>query len=296
MSNVRLKRESDNLVRYVGPYSKSANLPMDVANYAGALVNMSLYAEDYEMRVEQAWVRNRAVLSAGATAFTSPHFSRHFLQTGDDIYWIDPDGTEQIRQGITVTAGTDQTTPATNFDTISWAGTPTRLELPIGHKFFLLRKGPNADKFPVSSKKKLFEAYIDSGITLELETEVPGTLITSTPSTLLPSQAIVATEDGDIAENQEVFDILDVGAGGASNVDPGRRIRVKLGPTIVMTEYPVGTHVAGNDDWGWEGTVPDLLGNFAEVRAGDLVRIVVTLSGVAGLQDVESILAKVVER
>ncbi len=294
-TNPVLKREADNLIRYVGPYAKSANLPLDVDNYAGAVVTLQLFAEDYEMRVAEAWVRTREDVEAGVSEVTCPNFSRPFFESGDDIYWVSPTGFENRRTATTYTPGTAVTTPATNFDTLSWTDGVLTEDMPKGTRIYLLRKGTNNDNFPVTFKAKPFKLYTDLGLTLEIETELPGTPIVSSPSSLFPAQSIITTEDGKVAEDQEVFNILDIGTGAAQSVDVGRRIRVKIGGDIAMAEYGA-THVAGADDWGWEATVPDLLGSSAEIKAGDVVRLVVTLSGVAGLADVQSVLAHVVER
>lgn len=293
---LKVKREADNLIRWPGPYSKSANLPIDVANYAGAVVTLKVYAENYEMRVADAWVRTREDVAAGATSITCPNFTRPFLQTGDHIYWVSPSGFENRRTSTTYSAGTSITTAATNFDTLSWSDGASGEAIPKGTKIHLLQKAPSNDKFPVIFKDRIIPLTESQGLTFEIETEVPGSVLDSTPSSIFAAQEIIATEDGEVAENQDVFAIVDVGSGVAATVDIGRKIRARIGPGIAMAEYPVGVHTAGDDDWGWEATLPDILGSSAELVAGDIVRLHVTLSGVAGLQDVQSVLATVVER
>jgi len=101
-----------------------------------------------------------------------------------------------------------------------------------------------------------------------------------------------------MAENQDIYPILDVGTfSGSASISPGRRIRVKMGSDIPMTIYGVDAadRVAGNQDWGWEGTVPDVVTLNAILESGDHLRLQVTLSGVAGFQDVSSVIVPVVE-
>jgi hypothetical protein len=285
-------REVDNLVRYIGPYKKTANTPIDIATESGAVVTLRLYLEDYEMRVISGSTRLREDIEIGATSMTIPHFNIPFIQTGDHLEWESETGDFIRRTFTTYTAGTSKATPATNFDTISWTDGAMIERCPKGTKIRLAAKAADNDKFAVSFKSRMLPGFY--GLSAEVETGTQGVLATQAINAVSPVTYVEASEDGDPAENQEVFPILDAGvpiSGVVVQLDA--RIRVKVGSDIPMAGY--GTAVAGNQDWGWEGTIPDIIGGGSTLGRGETIRLTVTLSGVAGFADVHSILVPLVE-
>jgi hypothetical protein len=288
-------RDVDNLVRYVGPYKKSANTVIDSATEGTAVVTLQVYLEDVEMRTIVGTTRMREEIASGATTCTIPHFEVPFMATGDTISFHSDNG--ELNEGtVTYSAGTGVETEATNFDTLTFSATTG---ICAKGTVISMTKGVAAKtKFPVSFRSRALTTALEAiGVTIEIEPDDPTVTITSPfAASTLPITSVVATEDGSAAENQDIFSILNFSsATGSSAVSAGSRIRCKIGDDIAVTgEY--GTAVAGNDDWGWEATIPDVLTQSAVIRSGDTLRLVVTLSGIAGFQDIESILARVVEK
>lgn len=284
-----IKRETDTLVRWVGPYKKSANTVIDIATEASAVVTLRVYLEDVEMRMIAATTRTREDMASAATTITIPHFELAWLETGDTLEWRTDNG-QLISKAITYSAGTDIEVEATNFDTLTWTGGADG-DCAKGTVMTLVKKAAANKIIPVSFKARALDQV--TGHKVSIETDSP--IVEVTANVLAPPvQSIESSEEGEAAENQEQFYILQCDTlTGSATLSPGARIRVKIGDDIAMAGY--GTAVVGNEDWGWEGTIPDLITQSAVINNGDQLRLIVTLSGLAGFQEVVSKLVKVVE-
>lgn len=284
-----IKRETDTLVRWVGPYKKSAQTVIDATVEPSAVVTLRVYLEDVEMRMIAATTRTREKILSGATTATVPHFELAWLETGDTLEWLTGNG-QLISKAITYSAGTDIEVEATNFDTLTWAGGVDG-DCDEGTVLTLVKKAAANKIIPVAYKSRRLSLI--TGRKVAIETDSPTVEVTADVLDP-PVQIIRASEDGVHAENQDVFDILQCDTlTGSATLSPGARIRIKLGDDIDMDEY--GTAVVGTQDWGWEGIIPDLLTQSAVIEDGDTLRLIVTLSGLATFKEVVSLVVKVVE-
>jgi len=73
----------------------------------------------------------------------------------------------------------------------------------------------------------------------------------------LSATEAVGTAEVDAAIDQPLYDLLILTAGSSTLISAGRNIRRKFGADVTMSEY--GTVVAGSEDWGWKGVIPDTL-------------------------------------
>lgn len=287
-----ITREVDNLVRWKGPYKKSANTVLDqtALTAGGGTVTLRVYLEDVEMRMVGVTTRLREEIASGATTATIPHFDFEWLQVGDTIEWRSDNGERQSRAITVYSSGSSIETEATNFATITWSGGVDGI-CAEGTVLTLIKKAAANKNIPVRWKTRMLTE--STGHTVVIETDNPA--VTVTAGVVDPVVRIVeASEDGLIAENQDQFYILQCGTlTGSATISDGARIRVKLGDDISMAEY--GTPAVGEEDWGFEGTVPDLITQGAVLEHGDQLRLIVTLDGMAGFKDVVSKLVKVVE-
>ena len=297
-----IKRETDTLVRWVGPYKKSAGTVLDAAAVTAGLgtVTLSVYLEDVEMRVVAATTRFAEDVAQGATSAKIPVWAltgappTPWLGKNDVVEWRTDDGEIVRKTLLSFNVGSSIYDPAFNYGSFSWGGTATG-PAAAGTVVTLIKKGTPYiyETFPVAFKNRALETA--AGHTAEIETDNPAVQMTADliDDEFPPVVYIESHEQGEIAKNQERFYILRLGPLGSETVSPGARIRIKIGDTITMTEY--GTPVAGNDDWGWEATIPDLLTQSAVIGKGDTLRLIVTLSGLANFKEVVSTTVKVVE-
>lgn len=285
-----IKRETDTLVRWVGPYKKSAQTVIDETEEPSAVVTLRVYLEDVEMRMIAATTRFRADVDSGATSATIPYFETQWMEVGDTIEWRTDNGESVSKVVVTYTPGTSIETDITNFDTFTWGGGVAG-DCAKGTVITLTKKAIGKQIIPATFKARFLTRTAGHKVAIESDTaavEVTGDVLDP------PVKMIEASEDGEIAENQQQFYILqcDTLTGGAT-ISHGARIRIKLGDDINMDEY--GTAVVGTEDWGWEGIIPDLITQGAMIDNGDQLRLIVTLSGLATFAEVVSKLVKVVE-
>lgn len=289
-----IKRETDTLIRWVGPYKKSAQTVIDVATEASAVVTLRVYLEEVEMRMAKVTTRTRKEMASGATTVTIPHFDLAWIEVGDTLEWRTDNGELQSRAITVYSAGTSIETEASNFATLTWVGGVDGV-CAEGTVMILVKKAAAKKIIPVTFKVRALTNT--SGHKVVIETDNPTVEVTANVLDP-PVQLIEASEDGQVAENQEQFYILQCDTlTGSATLSPDARIRVKLGDDIPMTEYPqpVVTHAVADVDWGWEGTIPDLITQSAVIENGDQLRLIVTLSGLPEFKEVVSKLVKVVE-
>jgi hypothetical protein len=284
-----IRRDADNLVRYPGPIRESAGTVLDQAS--GAACVARVYDEQKECAVLAAETRLREAFSDGPTV-TIPHIVPQWIQAGDTMLMELDSGLWVNFTVDTVTPGTDENTPATNFDTLGITVTkPAGISAvaAIGNRLQLSSKGSSA---------------ADQQIPIQVKYNPPArldevTLWTTDPAT--PERDMVvdfihttyATEDGEIAVDQDEVQVLSIIGQSISNtLAIGGMIRTEIGADITMAEY--GTPVAGAQDWGWEGTFAD---SMPDLREGSMVRIIITFNEAVlpGFKDTVNLIEPVVD-
>ena len=280
MSGIR--RHADNLVRYKGPTAVSGGTVLDVA--AGASSTFKVLDDAKEQEVAAAVTRLRSAAAAFETDLEIPHIIPQWLTTNDSIHIELADGSTMQTFVVVVTPGTDEGTPATNFDTLTISVLGLDSAAVAGAKITLVHKAAPNVVIPVKRHVDPFE--LGDNVEAELDA-VPGTLDVQVVSQI---QKTTHTEDGEIATNQEAYDVVTLASGFSGAVSAGRRLRNTLGADVTMSEY--GTVTAGSADWGFEGTLAD---SYAGLETGKTVKLEIHFNGGGGFKDVVSMVEPVVE-
>lgn len=284
-------RGSDNSVKLLGPHKESDGSALDFTN-AGATSTFELYDDRRETRIIPARTRLQADAVIGLT-FTIPHIVPQWLESGDSILIIGSDGEKMRRIVNTITPGTDELTPATNFDTVAVTVALSEASSK-GSEVTLVKKGSGAVVLPIYVPRVAYAAV--AGFVVEVQQDD-----LTVKSGILDGawDATISTEDGAIALDQDEYPILQLAAGITTNVSVERRIRNKLTVSpIAMSEFPSGG--AGTppnpDTWrslgGFVGTIPD---TDITMDIGDQVRVEITFDGGAGLKLILASVEPVIE-
>lgn len=277
-----MRRYASNLVRYKGPTKVSGDTVLNAA--AGATSLLRVFDVSKQQHLRAATTRLRTDVAASVDIWLIPHIVPAWIEAGDTVTIITDTGVRHETSITSLVAGTDEDTPATNFDTVT-VGTAATTPCSEGNGITLLTKGTTGVIYPVEVLQTGF-AQADA---VEIETNTPGTLHGTTVSLV---QKTKSTEDGEIAPEQPERTVLTLALASTVAVSVRRRLRRKIGGDITMAEYGVTPHVAGADDWGWEGTISDSLVGLEE---GDLLQLEIHFNGGAGLIDIESLVEPVVE-
>ena len=273
-----LRRGSDTLIRYVGPTNTSSGAA--IPSGGGVSSTLRLFDTGREGMFIVGKTRLRTAVALGATALQVPSFrTLYFFEASDTIEVDLDDGTVHT----SVLASID---PLMSYDTLN-LGTPMANAAAAANEIRLIRKGVAGTRFPAIAFKKPWEI----GDTVEIETNTVGTFATSTVLQFreITPYELAAEATPTPALNQPLFYILIVAPAFGAAINAYRKIRCKLGNDITMTQY--GTAVAGADDWGWEGLIPDTLAN---LRPGQTLEAEVRFNGGAGLADVKTLRLPVV--
>lgn len=277
-----VRRYASNLVRYKGPTKLSGNTVLDAV--AGATSLLRVFDVSKQQHLIAATTRLRTDVAASVDTWLIPHIVPAWIEAGDTVSIITDTGVRHETGITSLVAGTDEDTPATNFDTVT-VDTAATTKCSEGNRITLLTKGTSGVIYPV----EVLQTNFAQGDAVEIETNTPATLHGTTVSLM---QKTKSTEDGEIASEQLERTVLTLALASTVGVSVRRRLRRKIGADITMADYGVTPHVAGAADWGWEGTISDSLVGLEE---GDLLQLEVHFDGGAGLIDIESLVEPVVE-
>ena len=287
MASKPIIRAADNLVRLKGPTVRTTGAILDNTG-ASATMLMRLFDEKKEQCVLAATTRLRTALAISGTTWEIPHIEPIWVEAGDTLEIENDDGTftRHSIAGGGVAAGTDTSTPATNFDTLTMSTGPP-VACAIGAVIRLVTKASGAKRFPVVPKNLRF-APADSA---EFQTDTLGTLDVLTIDKSFKDA--VATEDGFAAKNQDDrISLITTTVGTTAAVTVGRRVRKKIGADIAMTEYGAAATWTDENGGGFAGTITD---TFAGIETGDLIRVEGHFNGGPGLASLYYFLAPVNE-
>lgn len=279
MADPRLhRRGTDTLIRYVGPTNTSTGAA--IPSGGGVSATLRLFDAGKQGMFIVGTTRLRSDVAAAGTALQIPAFNA--------INWIEATDTIEVDMdnGLVHTSVVSGLVPLTSYDTVNLV-TPLSAAASAGSEIRLIRKGIGGTRIPA----KAFLERWEIGDTLEIETNTVGTFDVVTVTQFRPTmpQELNLEATATPALDQEVFDVLTFSPSFSVAVNAHRKIRRKLGNDIAMTQY--GTAVAGADDWGWEGLIPDTMTN---LRPGMVLECEVRFNGGAGLADVRTLMLPVV--
>lgn len=274
-----IRHLADHIVRYVGPTNSLTGVVLDSASGASGLVRV--FNEHKEAKIGVFETRLRTAAAAAATTITIPHLEPQPIKASDVLLIEDGKRWNSVVVS-SVTPGTDETTPGTNFDTVVLASGLANAAA-AGARVCLITKSLGSSILPITEGSE----GIETGDVLEVETDTAGTLYSATAGRV---DSVRATEDGELAKNQPSARALVFSSGTSIQASShGRRVRVKLGGDLTMAQY--GTALAGRDDWGWAATIPD---THPGIKLGQLLRVEINFNGGAGLADVATLIEPVV--
>jgi hypothetical protein len=295
----KLKRRSDDLIRYQGPISAVDDVVLDqtylTANGGTAIMRVFDHKKDHV--IAAALTRLNDAVLAGGDGWKIPHMAPTWIESGDTVeVFIDggiDKGTRWERHVVTtVTAGTNQDTAATNFHTLAMATFVTEA-MPAGTPLRLVTKAAGSTKIPVEVREFRIDVQpLSSGDQIELDATTAVEVLTMTGG---PAE-IYASESGAVSWLAFVGSVIVTGA-TAGAADAGSRIRRKIQTDITMSEYgdstSKATWTAFPNGGGFAATVPD---TWSEVETGMVLELETNFNGgAAGLVDIRSLLADVVE-
>tara|TARA_B100001146_G_scaffold223439_1_gene238113 strand:- start:3385 stop:4299 length:915 start_codon:yes stop_codon:yes gene_type:complete len=296
----KLKRRSDDLVRYKGPTAAVDNEILDqaylTANGGDAILRVFDHEKDHV--IAQPLTRLKSAVLAGGTTWIVPHFAPAWLESGDTVAvyiggGID-EGTRWEQHVVTtVTAGTNQDTAGTNFHSLAMATGVTEA-LPAGTPLRLVTKAAGSTQLPVETREFRIDARpFDAGDQIELDATTAAEVLTMSggPAT------VYASQDGAEALDQPWVGTVIVTGATAGAVHPGARVRRKIQTDITMAEYgdpsTLAAWTALPNGGGFGGNVPD---TWVEVRTGMVLELETNFDGgSADLVDIRSLLADVIE-
>jgi hypothetical protein len=287
MASKSIIRAADNLVRLKGPTIRSTGAILDNTG-ASATMFMRLFDEKKEQCVLAATTRLRTAVAASGTTWEIPHIDPIWVEDGDTLEILNDDGTFTRHSivGGGVSAGTDTSTPSTNFDTLTMATGPP-VACKVGAQIRLVIKASGGKRFPIVPKN----VRLEPSDTAEFETDVLGTL--DVIAIDKSYKDTVATEDGVTAKNQDDrISLVTMTVTTTAAITAGRRIRKKIGADIAMTEYGAAATWTDENGGGFAGTITDTL---AGLETGDLIRVEGHFNGGAGLAALYHFLAPVSE-
>ncbi len=282
----------DNTVKINGPTREDTGAQLDNTN-ASATSLFRLFNEKKKRTVHAATTRLRTAVASGATTgFEIPHMVPQWLETGD-VVTIETDGGEIDSLTIaTFTPGTDDATPATNFDTFT-VSVGVGGACDVGREITLRTKATASDTLPITESQEEYEI----GDTVEIQYD---DITVDVGDVLRLFKKVIVTEDGEPAPSQESdFSVVVLDSNLGILTGAGNRLRVQVGSDFAMAEFPAGG--AGtppvDEDWvasgGFSATIPDTqLG----MRAGELYLVEIHFNGGAGLALIDSFKAPVTEK
>ena len=266
----------DTAIDYPGPVDEfTPTTALDNASGASSLFR--LYDNDKTSFVIAPETRLRTAMVAAATVAQIPIMLPRFHEDGDTIELDLDDGTVHV----TTVSSYDATDDSFDAITLS-AGIPAGRSMAAGDKIRLTIKAIGGKVFAISSQRYQSDLPLESGDTLEMETDTVATFDSKVVDEMqrLSATEVVDDKPVDAAIDQPLYDLLLLTAGSSTAISPGRQIRRKYGADVTMSEY--GTVAAGSEDWGWKGIIPDTLD--VKVGVNLLVEIRFTGSG-GGLND-----------
>ena len=275
----------DTAIDYPGPVNEFApTTALDAAS--GATCLFRIFDNNKGARVIVAETRLRTAMAAAATAAQIPNMLPQFHEDGDTLELELDDGT------FHVTTVSSYDASNTSYDEITLAaGIPASRSMAIGGKIRLTAKASTATVFPVEHSRYKGDVVLEIGDALEMETDTVGTFDALVVDDLqrLSATEGVGTEDAEVAIAQPLYDLIITTAGSSTPISAGRAVRQKIGSDVAMSEY--GTVVAGSEDWGWKGIIPDT----TDLKVGMTLLIEIRFTGSGGgLNDKVSFLLPVV--
>lgn len=266
----------DTAIDYPGPVDEfDPDTALDSASGATSLFR--LFDNDKTCFVIAPETRLRTAMVAAATAAQIPIMLPRFHEDGDTIELDLDDDTVHV----TTVASYDATDDS--FDEITLtAGIPAGRSVAEGGKIRLTTKAVGGKVFAIFSQRYQSDIPLEIGDTLEMETDTVATFDSKVVDEMqrLSATEIVDDLPVDAAIDQPLYDLLILTVGSTTAISAGRQIRRKYASDVTMSEY--GTVVAGGEDWGWKGVIPDTLD--VKVGVNLLVEIRFTGSG-GGLND-----------
>jgi len=266
----------DTAIDYPGPVDEfTPTTALDAASGATSLFR--LFDNDKTCQVIAPETRLRSAMVAAATVAEIPIMLPRWHEDGDTIELDLDDGTVHV-----TTVSTYDATDA-SFDTITLAaGIPASRSAAEGAQIRLTTKAIGGQVFAITSQRYQSDIPLKIDDTIEMETDTVGTFDAKVVDEMqrLSATEAVGTTAVDAAIDQPLYDLLILTVGSTTAISAGRMVRRKYGADVSMSEY--GTVVAGGEDWGWKGVIPDTL----DVKVGVdlLVEIRFTGSG-GGLND-----------
>lgn len=283
-----IRRRSDNLIRWKGPTRASDGTVLNQAYLTanGGTIVMRVYEERMTYEVVELTTRLRADVAAGAVTLTVPHCALQVFATGDQVEVQNDTGEFEQRQ-ITFAAGTDESTPATNFDTLTIPGLGEAAS--AGNLVRLTKRATAAPNLAVVALGSGTQIPFN---TCEIETDVPNVFDNEIIARMARTQW---TEDGALAANQPNFALMHFIGTTVGAISPGRKIRRRVDGTVDVTMTEYGTEPTWTDlpaGGGFEATFAD---DLLDIETGALLRLAFILSGIPALEAVTSILETVVD-
>lgn len=257
----------------VGPTKDIDGTVVDAAS--GATCEFRTYDKRKEQAIIVAETRLREDMAASTSVCTIPHITPQWLEAGDTVEIFLDSGIFYPRTVSSVVAGTDDSVPATNFDTVTFTG-PIPSAASVGAAIRQTSKSSTSfsvipikshDSPPVLAATDIVEMWL-SDPTVDV-----AFAITDVSKT-------ISTEDGAAAKNQEEHDTMSLFyvSGTKQNSFAGQIFRTRIANAVAMPEY--GTVVAGSDLWGFSGVLNPVTAAWV---AGALAEIYTILDNGAGL-------------
>ena len=281
---MQIVRGADNLFRIKGTTRKSDGVALDNTN-EGATSLFRLYNKGKAHLIHAAVTRLRTA-NLSTVTFEIPHLVPQWLEAGDLVLVETDEGEVDQLVVDAVTPGTDEATPATNFDTFTTTAAVAGA-CRVGSKVTLFQKSATARLIPLSGAPS---GRLVVGDEVEIQRN-DLTVVTVTANRVW--SGVFATEDGVRAPNHSDDPaVVQLPANLGATADPGRRLRVKIGGDFAMSEFPSGGAGTPPDPavWklagGFSGSIPD---DQAGLSLGDLIEVEVLFDAGAGLFLVDQI-------